>query len=267
MATSHFEPPARHSRQQRSTDRKHLLPGVRAGLTRAAQVATRVATVIQADRITLAVGVPPHACGPERDIANDKAGWAARLKWQRERDCLFAPMPDPLLALIAASAATGGATSKQPLLESAQAIFNLLSERPADTPLPRAVVNILRSEAPDDQEALQQRDDWLTQVQMNGSNLKNSPLELRAVREVVLAAVRQYGRSLEYVDPSLRHDREVVLAAVNQDGRAIAFAASDLQRETVRWCSPLSSRMELLFCMRPGNCQRIVKSRLLLQKS
>jgi hypothetical protein len=51
--------------------------------------------------------------------------------------------------------------------------------------------------------------------------LKQASAELRADREVVLAAVAQRGRALEHADASLRVDREVVLAAVAQDGHAL----------------------------------------------
>ena len=39
-----------------------------------------------------------------------------------------------------------------------------------------------------------------------------------------MAAVRQRGWALNYASPELRADREVVLAAVRQNGRALEFA-------------------------------------------
>ena len=55
--------------------------------------------------------------------------------------------------------------------------------------------------------------------------------ELRADREVVLAAVRQHGRGLEYAAEELRADREVVLAVVRRDGWALGCAAEELRAD------------------------------------
>ena len=54
--------------------------------------------------------------------------------------------------------------------------------------------------------------------------LRKEPAELRADKEVVLAAVKQDGRSLEYASAKLRADKEVVLSAVKQDGRSLEYA-------------------------------------------
>ena len=59
--------------------------------------------------------------------------------------------------------------------------------------------------------------------------------ELRADREVVLAAVSQHGFALQYASDALRDDAEVVLAAVKMDGVALKFASDELRgdREVV----------------------------------
>ena len=72
--------------------------------------------------------------------------------------------------------------------------------------------------------------------------------ELRADREVVLAAVRQDGIALGYASDALRADHEVVLAAVTQAGRALEYASSAFRgdrdmvlaavTQTATWCWP-----------------------------
>ena len=51
--------------------------------------------------------------------------------------------------------------------------------------------------------------------------LKYASDELKADKEVVIAAVTRWGSSLEYASEDLRADKEVVMAAVAQDGRAL----------------------------------------------
>ena len=53
--------------------------------------------------------------------------------------------------------------------------------------------------------------------------------ELRADRDIVLAAVRQNSRALQYATVELRADRDIVLAAVERNGRALEFASAELQ--------------------------------------
>ena len=55
--------------------------------------------------------------------------------------------------------------------------------------------------------------------------------ELKADKEVVLAAVKQAGRALEYADKKLQADKEVVLAALKQDGRALQYADKKLKAD------------------------------------
>ena len=64
--------------------------------------------------------------------------------------------------------------------------------------------------------------------------LENMSEELRADREVVLAAVSQNSEALECAAEELRADREVVLAAVSQNGEALGDAAEELRADSDR---------------------------------
>mmetsp|Transcript_94757 Transcript_94757/g.141965 ORF Transcript_94757/g.141965 Transcript_94757/m.141965 type:complete len:692 (-) Transcript_94757:304-2379(-) len=63
----------------------------------------------------------------------------------------------------------------------------------------------------------------------NGFDLQHASEELRAMKDVVIAAVSGNGRSLEFASDQLRGDKQVVLAAVLHDGRALQFAADNLR--------------------------------------
>ena len=57
-----------------------------------------------------------------------------------------------------------------------------------------------------------------------GTALEFAARDLKADREIALAAVRSFGGALAFVAPALKSDRQVVLAAVTQAGWAIVFA-------------------------------------------
>ena len=46
----------------------------------------------------------------------------------------------------------------------------------------------------------------------------------------------QYGRALEIASPELRADREVVMAAVRQRGWALNYASPELRADREVWC-------------------------------
>eukprot|EP00928_Gymnodinium_smaydae_P047656 TRINITY_DN31811_c0_g1_i1.p1 TRINITY_DN31811_c0_g1~~TRINITY_DN31811_c0_g1_i1.p1 ORF type:complete len:254 (-),score=60.18 TRINITY_DN31811_c0_g1_i1:288-1049(-) len=71
---------------------------------------------------------------------------------------------------------------------------------------------------------------WLEAVMEDpdGGFLADAPAEIRADREVVLAAVARNGCALEFASDELRADRDVVLAAGEEDAYAFEFAASAL---------------------------------------
>ena len=48
-----------------------------------------------------------------------------------------------------------------------------------------------------------------------------------------LETVAQHGRALQYAAAELKADREVVLAAVAQDGRALPYAAAELRTDAL----------------------------------
>ena len=58
--------------------------------------------------------------------------------------------------------------------------------------------------------------------------------ELRADREIVLAALSQDGGALEYAAKELRADKEVVLGTVSQSGNALWCAALKLRADSGR---------------------------------
>jgi len=83
----------------------------------------------------------------------------------------------------------------------------------------------------------------LAAVNQNGLALGYASDELRADREVVLAAVKKDGHdgsSLECASAELKADREVVLAAVNQNGLALGYASDELQADLI--CCIIAAR-------------------------
>ena len=66
---------------------------------------------------------------------------------------------------------------------------------------------------------------------MNGGALEHASAELRADREVVLAAVQMNGWALVFASAELRADRAVVLAAVQRLRRAPGFWRRPLRRQ------------------------------------
>ena len=70
----------------------------------------------------------------------------------------------------------------------------------------------------------------------DGNALGDASEELRADREVVMAAVMQDGSALGHASEELRADREVVMAAVMQDSEALYYASEELRadREIVK---------------------------------
>ena len=71
----------------------------------------------------------------------------------------------------------------------------------------------------------------LAAVCQDGTALQFASAELQADREVVLAAVQQFGRALQWTSAELQADSEIVRAAVRQDGRAIDYASADLSSD------------------------------------
>ena len=66
----------------------------------------------------------------------------------------------------------------------------------------------------------------LAAVAQDGAALQHASAKLKADKEVVLAAVAQNGNALEHASAKLKADKEVVLAAVTQNWRAW-YCASD----------------------------------------
>ena len=83
---------------------------------------------------------------------------------------------------------------------------------------------------------------FVTEKRKHRSNkvlfMKYVSVELRADRELVMAAVAQDGLALEYASEKLRADREVVWAAVMRDGHALEYASEKLRADRLlRWIS------------------------------
>jgi hypothetical protein len=64
-------------------------------------------------------------------------------------------------------------------------------------------------------------------VTRSGLALQQPAAELRADREVVLAAMAKSGTVLQHSAAELRADREVVLAAVAQNGLALRYGEGE----------------------------------------
>jgi len=75
------------------------------------------------------------------------------------------------------------------------------------------------------------KDVVLAAVKKDGWALTYASEELRTDREFVLAAVKHVGSALNYASKELRADRNVVLAAVKQSGWALKFASEDLRAD------------------------------------
>ena len=74
------------------------------------------------------------------------------------------------------------------------------------------------------------REEKLEDIRRDPFALAKYP-ELRADKEVVLAAVKNSGAQLKFASTELRADKEVVLAAVENKDFAIQFASDELQKD------------------------------------
>lgn len=72
------------------------------------------------------------------------------------------------------------------------------------------------------------------------------PAELRADRQLVMAAVRQNGRALEFAATELQMDSEVARLAVQQDGSALEFAPEALRADRELVLEAVSSECSAL---------------------
>jgi lambda repressor-like predicted transcriptional regulator len=71
-------------------------------------------------------------------------------------------------------------------------------------------------------------------VKQHGASLYYASEELRADREIVMAAVTSYNnqwQTLVRASEELRADREIVMAAVKRDGRSLAYASEELRAD------------------------------------
>ena len=68
-------------------------------------------------------------------------------------------------------------------------------------------------------------------MQENGRALESADPELKADRDIVLAAVQQWGCALQHAADELRADRKVVMAAIKQSGEALQYAADELRAD------------------------------------
>jgi len=62
------------------------------------------------------------------------------------------------------------------------------------------------------------RDEWLEKIRQGVWRLGKAPPEIRADREIVLAAVNRFGSDIFHASFKLRLDREIVLIAIKQEG-------------------------------------------------
>jgi len=68
-------------------------------------------------------------------------------------------------------------------------------------------------------------------VRRNSSLLRHMPKELRADRDIVLAAVEGDPMALAFAHESLKADRDVVFRAVSKDGMALEHSSADLKAD------------------------------------
>jgi hypothetical protein len=68
-------------------------------------------------------------------------------------------------------------------------------------------------------------------VKKNGFALQYASEELKADREIVVAAVKRDGLALGYVSEGFKDDIEIVLAAVQQNGLALQYASEELRND------------------------------------
>jgi len=71
--------------------------------------------------------------------------------------------------------------------------------------------------------------EWMEKVKHRPDLLRDAPLDIRASRDVVMAAVKRDGKALEYASPELQADPDVVFAAQEQNGFAFSYAAPELR--------------------------------------
>jgi len=68
-------------------------------------------------------------------------------------------------------------------------------------------------------------------VTLFGTSLQHASADLRADREIVMAAVKRQGIALSYANEALCKDRGIVLTAVADDGGALAYASQELRAD------------------------------------
>ena len=71
----------------------------------------------------------------------------------------------------------------------------------------------------------------LAAINFDGLALQYASIELKADKEVVLAAVKNTGYALEFASDELKADNEVVTVAVNKAGDALAYASHDFKAD------------------------------------
>jgi len=67
-----------------------------------------------------------------------------------------------------------------------------------------------------------------------GDAIRHVPEEVRADREILLAAVTNNGEAIRYVPRRFRTDRDIVMAAVTQNRRAIRHVPHQFRKDLVQ---------------------------------
>ena len=88
----------------------------------------------------------------------------------------------------------------------------------------------------------------------HGDVLMHAAEDLRADKWLVLAVVAQHGVALRRAAQDLRADKEVVLAAVAQNGYALSYASADLQADEEQIFNYREYRMRP-HAWRPSQCR------------
>lgn len=75
------------------------------------------------------------------------------------------------------------------------------------------------------------RDVVLAAVRKDGSAIRLASPELKADKDVVLAALDSDGMALQYVSSELKGDKQVVMAAVRDNGQALYYASDEMRAD------------------------------------
>ena len=78
---------------------------------------------------------------------------------------------------------------------------------------------------------LERKSTAIATVQRYALDLRRLDNNMRADRDVVMAAVKQVGWSLGYASDDLKNERDIVKAAIDQNGLALGYASQEIRKD------------------------------------